>query len=84
MYPLSFYEFLEAVNETGLITMIERSDYYNPLDDVFHKKLINRLKTYLIIGGMPNVVRKYIDTHDLLQCQTILDELIVNCYDVCN
>lgn len=81
MYPLSFFEFLEAVDETGLITMIEHSGYYNPLDDVFHKKLINRLKTYLIIGGMPDVVKKYIDTHDLLQCQTVLDELIVTFID---
>lgn len=81
MYPLSFFEFLEAENETGLIKMIECSDYNNPLDDIFHKKLINRLKTYLIIGGMPEVVQKYIDTHDLLQCQNILDELIVTFID---
>jgi len=81
MYPLSFFEFLEAENETGLIKMIVRSDYNNPLDDVFHKRLINRFKTYLIIGGMPEVVQKYIDTHDLLQCQNILDELIVTFID---
>lgn len=81
MYPLNFFEFLEAENETGLIKMIECSDYNNPIDDVFHKRLINRLKTYLITGGMPEVVQKYIDTHDLLQCQNILDELIVTFVD---
>ena len=81
MYPLSFSEFLAALNETSLIEMIDCSGYNNPLDAVFHKKLINRLKTYLITGGMPAVVKKYIDTHDLLQCQNILDELIVTFID---
>lgn len=81
MYPLNFFEFLEAENESRLIKMIENSDYKNPMNDVFHKKLINRLKTYLIIGGMPEVVQKYIITHDLIQCQNILDELIVTFID---
>ena len=81
MYPLSFFEFLEALNDSGLIKMIECSDHDNPIDAVFHKKLVDRLKTYLIIGGMPSVVKKYIDTHDLLQCQNILDELIVTFID---
>lgn len=81
MYPLSFNEFLEALNESSLIKMINCSGYDNPLDEIFHKKLIDLLKIYLIIGGMPAVVKKYIDSHDLLQCQNILDELIVTFID---
>lgn len=72
MYPLSFYEFLEAKGETRLLDLIKKG---KPIDPPFHKKLIEYLRIFLIIGGMPEVVSKYLDGESLLEIQTVLDEL---------
>lgn len=72
MYPLSFYEFLEAKGETRLLGLIKKG---KPIDAPFHKKLIEYLRIFLIIGGMPEVVSKYLDGEPLLEIQTVLDEL---------
>ena len=58
LYPLTFSEFLLALNETQLVDlMFKKTDY--KLLSVFHDKLINLLKTYFYIGGMPEVVASY-------------------------
>jgi uncharacterized protein len=72
MYPLSFYEFLEAKGEARLLDLIKTG---KPLDTPFHQKLIEYLRVFLIIGGMPEVVSKYLDGEPLLEMQTVLDEL---------
>lgn len=72
MYPLSFYEFLEAKNETKLIELIKIG---KTIDIPFHKKLTDYLRIFIIIGGMPEVIAKYIDGEPLLEIQTVLDEL---------
>lgn len=72
MYPLSFYEFLWAKGESKLIDLIKIG---KALDTPFHKKLTEYLRIFLIIGGMPEVVAKYIDGEPLLEIQTVLDEL---------
>ena len=72
MYPLSFYEFLEAKGENKLLDLIKTS---NAIDTPFHKKLTEYLRIFMLIGGMPEVVAKYIDGEPLLEIQTVLDEL---------
>ena len=55
--PLTFREFLLALNEVQLVELMGSSDYQ--LLSVFHDKFINHLKTYFYIGGMPEVVANY-------------------------
>jgi predicted AAA+ superfamily ATPase len=81
MCPMSFVEFLTALGEHGLIAMLDKAGVANPLDEAFHNRLLNRLTTYLMIGGMPEVVQCYVDSRDLLECQFILDDLIVGFID---
>lgn len=38
-----------------------------PLASVFHMRLLKLFRLYLVVGGMPAVVQKYIDTHDIAQ-----------------
>ena len=54
MYPMDFEEFLWGLGEENLAEMIKDydSDFYNP----FHDKLIDYLKNYFYVGGMPEVV----------------------------
>jgi uncharacterized protein len=72
MYPLSFYEFLEAKGERKLLDLIKIG---KTLDTPFHKKLTEYLRIFMIIGGMPEVVAKYMGGEPLLEIQTVLDEL---------
>jgi len=81
MYPFSFDEFLNAQGEILLVKEKKEANSDKPLIKPFHDKLINYLKTYLIIGGLPEVVRKYVTSKDFLQCQKILQDLIVTYTD---
>lgn len=81
MYPVTFEEFLMAVGEKGSWEMLQKAIPENPLDVAFHRRLIEALKTYLTIGGMPEVVQTYCDTRDLHECQEILGDLLVTLRD---
>lgn len=62
LYPLNFYEFLEALGEKQLVELIEKKDI--DLINVFADKLKLYLKQYLYIGGMPEVVDSYVQNKD--------------------
>ena len=76
MYPMSFDEFLEAMGDGQLIELKNKACIAKPLDDIFHKKLIDYLKIYYIIGGMPEVVKEYAVSKNILSCQKKLTDLI--------
>ena len=78
MYPFSFDEFLLANNETLLFEAKQKASCSNPLSSAIHDKLVLYLKRFLIIGGMPEVVASYIQNNNLLDCQNILDDLVVS------
>ena len=75
MYPLSFDEFLEALGENLLITM-KNSCKLKPLEPVFHNRLIDYLKTFYIIGGMPEIVQEYVNSKNILACRKKLNDII--------
>lgn len=76
MYPMSFDEFLLANGERLLKEAKDGATSSEPLIEPFHEKLIQLLRTYMIIGGMPEVVAKWVATHDFLQCQELQDDII--------
>lgn len=63
LYPLDFEEFLMAVNEEKLIELIKESFEKN-IELSMHNKAMDLYKTYLVVGGMPAVVKEYIDKKD--------------------
>jgi uncharacterized protein len=60
--PMTFTEFLNAHNEEQLTEAILNSDW--ALLQIFHTKLLDLLKIYMYVGGMPEVVKMYIDSAD--------------------
>lgn len=78
LYPMSFKEFLMANELQPLLSAIEEANVNFPLSEPVHKKIIALLKEFLIIGGMPEVVAKYIENGDLRECQAVLDDLIIS------
>ena len=57
MYPMDFYEFLNALGEELAIEEIKRCFNTNTkIDDFLHRKLLNYYRLYLCVGGMPKSV----------------------------
>lgn len=81
MYPFSFYEFLSSLGEEMLADACRRASPSNPLPQPVHNQLIDRLKIFLLIGGMPEAVSSYVKTKDLLNSHTILEDLLVTFRD---
>lgn len=76
LYPMSFGEFLEAMDETELRSYIAEYDNLQNLPAGLHDKLNNYIRKYYIIGGMPAVVSEYVTSHDIIKCQRIQRSII--------
>lgn len=76
LYPLCFTEFLWAIREKILHETILDSGVKKPMHPVFHQKLLEHFRAYQILGGMPEVVKTYVEKNDFLTSQKIMDDLI--------
>ena len=72
--PLSFFEFLTALNEEELVKLLQENDF--EMINVFNAKLKDYLKLYYFIGGMPEVVNSYVNNKDLLEVRRIQKTLL--------
>ena len=74
LYPLSFSEFLMASGMEMLLEAMFRQEWKTL--ETFHGELMNLLKTYLYVGGMPEVVMKWLETHDYSEVRTVQHEIL--------
>ena len=67
MYPLDLEEFFMAMGVSGQVRddLQKAFEKQQPVDEFVHKKIMELFRLYLIVGGMPAAVQKYIDTHNL-------------------
>ena len=64
MYPMDFEEFLWAMGDEMLMPYIRQQfERKLPLGD-FHRRAMDMFRLYMIVGGMPQAVQTYIETHD--------------------
>lgn len=77
LYPLSFTEFLNAVGEEQLSALMEKQDWQ--LLSVFHEKLIDLLRRYLYVGGMPAVVSEFVNDNNYVSARR-QQELLLEYY----
>jgi uncharacterized protein len=75
--PLSFQEFLKALNKDLLLEKLKTSSFINPLEESIHSLLLDLLKTYFLIGGMPLVVDCYINTKSIFECMKIQENILI-------
>ncbi len=73
MYPLDLEEFACALGVQPMIIDSLRNCFESesPVDDFVHGKMMEIFRLYLIVGGMPSAVEKYLDTHNL---QMVMEE----------
>lgn len=81
MYPVSFFEFLDATENQPLRTAIQNADFKNPLSEPLHNKAMKLLRTYMILGGLPEIVENYARTQDAVIAQKMIDQMILNFRD---
>lgn len=60
MEPMSFNEFLAATNKNRLVEYIENLTLKTKFDELIHEKLLEEVKKYMILGGMPKVLEAYV------------------------
>jgi len=76
MYPLNFNEFLEAIGEQHLNKYLSKTENLLNISNSIHEKALNLVRKYFIIGGMPEVVKEYISTGDIIKCQKVQSSII--------
>lgn len=74
MYPLNFSEFLLAQGKDLLYNLIQ--DEPKVLSNNIHELLLQELKYYFFVGGMPESVKIYCETNSLLKCSDVHSEII--------
>ena len=80
MYPMNFKEYLIAngVQQSTLKTLQTCYEKQEPVPQVMHETLLKLFATYIVVGGMPDVVQTYVTTHDIgnvIQLQRSILEL---------
>lgn len=77
MFPLDFEEFLWAADNELLMDYI-RNCFENkqPMGQALHRKAMDYFRQYMIVGGMPQAVKAYIQTHDFDKTDQIKRDIL--------
>lgn len=73
---MSFLEYLDATGNQNLKQFLFDVKLFDSIDDAVHKRLLDLLRIYLIVGGMPAVLNEYISSGDLQNCLRIQTALL--------
>ena len=77
MYPLDFEEFLWGVgNETLMPFIADCMHGLKPLGEAMHRKTMDYFRQYLLVGGMPQVVREYVDSRDFIKVDAVKRDIL--------
>lgn len=81
LYPMSFLEFLEALNEIRLKDFIKELNTIELLPPNLHEKILTHFKEYLFVGGMPEAVAEYITSQNVSKVRET-QTAILNAYSL--
>ena len=69
LYPLSFFEFLDAVGEGRMVDLLRKGDW--PMVTMFRSQYEDRLRQYYYVGGMPGVVSAFVASGSMEEVRTV-------------
>ena len=77
MYPLDFEEFLYANGMNALVisSMRKKFERLEPLDEGMHNKIMDLFRKYLLVGGLPDAVKTYVETKNIQNIREIQSEI---------
>ncbi len=76
MYPMTFTEFLKADGSENLVQYMESIKGFENILEVFWSRLEEKLKTYFIIGGMPEAVNSWVLKKDITEVNKIQKNIL--------
>lgn len=78
MYPLDFEEFITClgVNDKVLSSLRLSWKERHPVDGFVHTKMMELFRLYLVVGGMPAAVNKYIEKNNLQEVMMVQQDII--------
>lgn len=76
VHPCSFTEFLNGIGETFDENLVESLQA-----EAVHSRVMQQFRNFAIVGGMPAVIKKYAQMHDILACDKVYDSLLTSYSD---
>lgn len=78
MHPMDFEEFLWATNQKNTYELLRRfySSNKDKIDDSVHRQLMKTFRLYMLVGGMPQAVDEYINTHNFKSVDLVKRNII--------
>ena len=77
MYPMDFEEFLWALGDDTLVPVIKQCfDNKRPVGQMLHRKAMDYFRQYMIVGGMPQAVTKYVESHDFEAVDSVKRDIL--------
>lgn len=81
IYPMNFFEYLEAKGESELLQVLENSAVDKDIPDALHQMALKHFYEYAMIGGMPEVVGEYIKYRDINSVKPLYSSLLTGYLD---
>jgi predicted AAA+ superfamily ATPase len=76
MYPFSFDEFLQAQGLNLLVEEKNKASVNKPMVEALHNKLVDNLRAFFLVGGMPECVRTWVEKSDYLACRYVQNDIL--------
>ncbi len=76
LYPMSFKEFVIANDRMDLIEVFDEWPTDREIPKIYKEPMEELLKAYYIVGGMPEVVKTWIETHDYDEVEEVQNEIL--------
>lgn len=76
MYPMSFVEFLEADGYGSLLQVLTKYPSEQELPALYTEPLTKALKYYYLVGGMPEAVATWVETHNFAEVTSLQDNIL--------
>lgn len=81
LYPMSFKEFVIANGREDLIDVFNDWPVDRVIPELYSVPMKKLLKEYYVVGGMPEVVKTWIETHDLDEAFEVQNEILADYAD---
>jgi len=81
MHPVTFYEFLEAIGDREILDYISCFDFSTEIPEEIHRLLLKKFNEYVIVGGMPEAVARYVEDRSFLDLDPVYESLLTGFKD---
>ena len=81
MYPMDYEEFRWALGDTATVDLLRMFlEKMKPLGNAAHRKVMRDFRLYMLVGGMPQAVSKYLETNNMADVD-IVKRSILSLYE---